>query len=337
MKMYHDSRSLDCRAPFGALKCGDILRLRLYVSQGAHAVSATLSYMDRTRVLPMLPVGHDAYELRVSMPPVPCLLWYYFSAVAADGHIEYLGNARDGLGGVGDWYDVVPPSFQVTVYARDYDTPEYLRDGIMYQIFPDRFCRSRVPEASREDMYIHEDWDDTPLATFDPRNGDCHAQDFFGGDLKGIASKLDYLQSLHISVLYLNPIFRARSNHRYDTGDYTQVDPMLGDAEDLRFLCEVAKKRGIRVLLDGVFSHTGDDSIYFNRLGRYPSVGAAQSPDSPYYSWYNFEHYPDKYRCWWGVSSLPDVDENNEDYRRFMFEEDGVIRRWVRCGTSGWR
>ena len=202
----------------------------------------------------------------------------------------------------------------------------------MYQIFPDRFCRSRAPWYTREDIYLHEKWDEPPLAIFDPRNGDTHSRDFFGGDLKGIISKLDYLQSLHISVLYLNPIFQARSNHRYDTGDYTRVDPMLGDEEDLRRLCEEAGRRGIRVLLDGVFSHTGDDSRYFNRYGRYDSVGAFQSKDSPYYPWYTFERYPRKYHCWWGIDTLPEVDEENESYRSFMLSEDGIGRLASGCG-----
>ena len=197
-----------------------------------------------------------------------------------------------------------------------------------------------VPKGSRytrEDIYLHENWDEAPLALFDPRNGDTHSRDFFGGDLQGIISKLDYLQSLHVTVLYLNPIFLARSNHRYDTGDYTRIDPMLGTQADLTRLCEEAAKRGMRVLLDGVFNHTGDDSLYFNRYGRYDSVGAYQSPDSPYAGWFTFERFPDKYKCWWGVDTLPEVNKDNEDYRRFILAEDGVARRWMRAGTAGWR
>ena len=254
-----------------------------------------------------------------------------------NGQTEYLGNARDGLGGVGETYASAPPSFQLTVYARDYAPPAFLREGVMYQIFPDRFCRSRAPRYTREDIYLHENWDEAPLALFDPRNGDTHSRDFFGGDLQGIISKLDYLQSLHVTVLYLNPIFLARSNHRYDTGDYTRIDPMLGTQADLTRLCEEAAKRGMRVLLDGVFNHTGDDSLYFNRYGRYDSVGAYQSPDSPYAGWFTFERFPDKYKCWWGVDTLPEVNKDNEDYRRFILAEDGVARRWMRAGTAGWR
>ena len=337
MKLYHDSRSLDCRAPFGAVRCGDIVRLRVYCQGRPRAVNAVITLNNQPYTIPLQPDGRDGYELRFAAPATPRLLWYYFAAVMENGQTEYLGNARDGLGGVGETYASAPPSFQLTVYARDYAPPAFLREGVMYQIFPDRFCRSRAPRYTREDIYLHENWDEPPLALFDPRNGDTHSRDFFGGDLQGIISKLDYLQSLHVTVLYLNPIFLARSNHRYDTGDYTRIDPMLGTQADLTRLCEEAAKRGMRVLLDGVFNHTGDDSLYFNRYGRYDSVGAYQSPDSPYAGWFTFERFPDKYKCWWGVDTLPEVNKDNEDYRRFILAEDGVARRWMRAGTAGWR
>ena len=337
MKLYHDSRSLDCRAPFGAVRCGDIVRLRVYCQGRPRAVNAVITLNNQPYTIPLQPDGRDGYELRFAAPATPRLLWYYFAAVMENGQTEYLGNARDGLGGVGETYASAPPSFQLTVYARDYAPPAFLREGVMYQIFPDRFCRSRAPRYTREDIYLHENWDEAPLALFDPRNGDTHSRDFFGGDLQGIISKLDYLQSLHVTVLYLNPIFLARSNHRYDTGDYTRIDPMLGTQADLTRLCEEAAKRGMRVLLDGVFNHTGDDSLYFNRYGRYDSVGAYQSPDSPYAGWFTFERFPDKYKCWWGVDTLPEVNKDNEDYRRFILAEDGVARRWMRAGTAGWR
>lgn len=336
MKLYHDSRSLDCRAPFGAVPCGSVVRLRVYCEGDPRAVNAVVYENGNNIVLPMQPSDYNAFELRYTVPETPCLLWYYFSAVNEDGSTDYLGNAGDLLGGVGDVYDHIPPAFQITVYDKQYDTPAWLRDGIMYQIFPDRFCRSQPPRPVQPDTYLHEDWDEKPLAIFDPRNIH-HASDFFGGNLQGIISKLDYLQSLHVTVLYLNPIFRARSNHRYDTGDYTQVDPMVGTEEDLRQLCAEAEKRGMRVLLDGVFSHTGDDSLYFNKYGHYDTVGAYQSKKSPYYKWYTFERFPNKYRSWWGFTTLPEINKENPDYRHFMLDEGGVTRKWVNAGTAGWR
>ncbi|MDD4081627.1 MAG: glycoside hydrolase family 13 protein, partial [Eubacteriales bacterium] len=139
------------------------------------------------------------------------------------------------------------------------------------------------------------------------------------------------------TLLYLNPIFKARSNHRYDTGDYHTIDPLLGDKAALENLCRTACEMGIRVMLDGVFSHTGEDSIYFNRYGRYETLGASQSEDSPYYPWYQFSDYPDKYACWWGNHTLPEVDKNNTSFRAFILGPDGVSRRWLRAGASGWR
>ncbi len=120
------------------------------------------------------------------------------------------------------------------------------------------------------------------------REGKITNQDYFGGDLRGIEEKLGYLKSLGVTCLYLNPIFEAHSNHRYDTADYRKIDPLLGTEEDFRSLCESAREQGIRVLLDGVFNHTGSDSVYFNREGRYSGPGAYQSQDSPYYPWYRF-------------------------------------------------
>ena len=338
MQLYHDSRSLDCRAPFGAVRCGEVIRLRVYVQGRARAVNAVfLADGQAPRLLPLQHADGEAYEVRFTAPHTPKLMWYYFSAVSEDGQPVYLGNAADGLGGVGEMSQTQPKPFQITVYDPAYNPPKFLREGIMYQIFPDRFHRTRPPFMTRDDIYLHEKWDEPPLAIFDPRNGDTHSCDFFGGNLQGIIEKLDYLKSLHITVIYLNPIFLARSNHRYDTGDYMQVDPMLGNEEDLKTLCREAEKRGMRVILDGVFSHTGDGSPYFNRYGRHPGPGAYQGEHSPYYKWYTFEKFPDKYRCWWGVDTLPEVNKENEDYREFMFKEDGVARHWLKCGTAGWR
>ena len=161
--------------------------------------------------------------------------------------------------------------------------------------------------------------------------------DYFQGDLKGITEKLDYIASLGVTCIYLNPIFEAQSNHRYDTSDYSKIDPLLGSEKDLVYLCEKAKEKGISVILDGVFSHTGDDSIYFNKYGRYNSVGAYQSEKSPYYSWYKFIKHPDNYHSWWGISILPEVIEESEGFLDFITGENGIARRWLRTGVRGWR
>ena len=142
--------------------------------------------------------------------------------------------------------------------------------------------------------WVHQEWSDTPEWRPDP-DGEIRNRDFFGGSLRGITSKLPYLADLGVTTLYLNPIFESASNHRYNTADYTRIDPMLGTEQDLRDLCDAAHARGMRVILDGVFNHTGSQSIYFNADGFYPSLGAAQSRESPYFGWYSFHPWPEDY------------------------------------------
>ena len=151
----------------------------------------------------------------------------------------------------------------------------------MYQIFPDRFYFSgEEKNIKRTDFKRNKDWFALPEWKPD-ENGMIKNNDFFMGDLKGITMKLDYLESLGVSCIYLNPISEAYSNHRYDTGDYSKVDPILGTEEDFKHLCAEAKKRGIHIINDGVFSHTGSDSVYFNRYGRYGKGGAYNDKNSP--------------------------------------------------------
>jgi len=224
--------------------------------------------------------------------------------------------------------------FQLTVYEEVYALPEFLQGGLIYQIFPDRFF-AHEPQH-RESVRMHENWYGTP--DYAPNEkGKVINNDFFGGNLQGIIRKLDYLKNLSVTAIYLNPIFTAHSNHKYDTADYMNVDPSFGTNKDFEELCRRAAKLGISVILDGVFSHTGSDSIYFNKAGRYPSVGAYNSPESPYYDWYTFYKYPDKYNTWWGFETLPAVDENSPSFREFICGENGVARTWIRRGAAGFR
>lgn len=337
MQLYHDSRSLNCRAPRGSVPCRTPVRLRLYGADGVRKATVQVISDGKASELVMTRQADGGYEATYQTPEKPVLCWYYFSVFMSDGRTVYYGNAEDGLGGVGETSDHVPPAFQITVYDPAYQTPAFMRDGVMYQIFPDRYARSKMPESKRTDIYIHENWDDRPKVRVESIPGDNYSLDFFGGDLKGIQAHLAELADLGVTVIYLNPIFRARSNHRYDTSDYSVIDPMLGATADFAVLCQEARKYGIRILLDGVFSHTGDDSIYFNRYGRQPSIGACQSKSSPFYPWYKFRHYPDDYACWWGFKSLPELNKENEDYRAYMFRENGIVRKWLRTGASGWR
>ena len=225
--------------------------------------------------------------------------------------------------------------YQLTVYDKNFKTPDWIKGGIIYQIFPDRFYQSPNYEY-KSDRKIHQNKSDVP--EFKPdKYGEVKNDDFFGGNLKGITEKLPYLKSLSVSAIYLNPIFKAYSNHRYDTGDYFTIDPMLGTEDDLINLIENAKALGIGIILDGVFNHVGADSLYFNKYGNYNSCGAYQSKDSPYYSWFDFIDYPNDYRSWWGIKTLPSVNKDNKEFIRLICGEKGVIDKYTKLGVKGFR
>lgn len=231
------------------------------------------------------------------------------------------------------------PMCQLTVYDETFTTPDWLKNGVMYQIFPDRFAKSEqyVPPLQNKKYVMRDDWGGEPNRLPD-EEGVIRNNDFFGGNLKGIEEKLDYLADLGVTVIYLNPIFEAYSNHRYDTADYKKIDPLLGTEKDFIELSGKARKKGIRILLDGVFNHTGSDSIYFNKYGRFPGTGAYQSKESPYYKWYHFTNFPDQYESWWGIDTLPSVNEREASYRDYIiWNEDSVVKHWLRCGASGFR
>ena len=169
-------------------------------------------------------------------------------------------------------------------------------------------------------------------------HGEIARWDFYGGNLRGVIEKIPYLSELGITIIYFNPIFESVSCHKYDVGDYEKIDRMLGSEEDFKELCIKAKKNGIRVILDGVFSHTGENSKYFNKFGNYDSVGAYQSKESKYYNWYRFFDFPDGYECWWGFKNQPNVDELNPGYLNYIVTgEDSIVARWLKMGASGWR
>ncbi len=337
MTALHDSRNILFRTPGGARPAGETVTLRLRAEAGARPV-LRVWWNDAEQKYPMKPSGKgaDLFEYALVLPKEPGLLWYYFIVESEDG-VFFFGNAEDGLGGEGELYDHEPPSFQITVYDPAFAPPAWMRNGIMYQIMPDRF--NAVGKKQPEHGWLHESWEDIPaLPPADRPKHDNSAMDFFGGNLRGIEEKLDYLKALGVTVLYLNPIFRARSNHKYDTGDYETIDPSFGTQADFESLCAKARDRGIRVMLDGVFSHTGNDSRYFNRFGTYPTLGAYQSRKSPYASWYQFKRWPDDYDCWWGHLTLPNVNELDPGYTDYIVTgKDAIVKRWLRRGASGWR
>lgn len=339
MTFYHDSRSEQYRSPMGAAPCASKVRLRVRADQVA-SVTLRIWWNNAEYRWFMRRVEGGFYEYEMSIPEQPGLLWYYFIAKDKEGNTWYLGNANDGMGGEGVVTRSEPPAFQVTVYDPAYRTPEWMRDGLMMQIMVDRFNNAggtdmrNLPRGS----YYHAHWDDDPALVINDKRGSNSANDFFGGNLKGIEEKLDYIRSMGVTVLYFNPIFEANSNHKYNTGDYMKIDPSFGTEQDFKNLCAAAKKKGIRIILDGVFSHTGSDSVYFDRYGNYGGKGAYCDPQSPYRSWYNFNDWPDNYESWWGFNTLPNVNEEDPTYKKFIITgRNSVLAHWMRAGASGWR
>ncbi len=228
--------------------------------------------------------------------------------------------------------------WQLSIIPADFTTPDYAKGAVMYQIMPDRFYRHGNCDLTDKlrPFTIHENWYDTPEFRPD-EHGIVWNKDFFGGNFAGIREKLPYLQDLGVNILYLNPIFMAFSNHRYDTADYKRPDPMLGTEEDFRELCNEAHRRGMRVILDGVYSHTGSNSVYFD-ADRVFGNGAVSNPDSPYRNWYRFSSYPDQYEAWWGIRTLPCVDELEQSYVNYIIDdEDSVVAHWMALGADGFR
>lgn len=227
--------------------------------------------------------------------------------------------------------------FCMMVYQKDYQTPDWFRGGVMYHVFPDRFCRGEGKVSLHRGSVLDEDWENG-IPQYAQKAGDPLSNNvFFGGNLWGVIEKLDYLKSLGVTVLYLSPIFESVSNHRYDTADYERVDRLLGGDEAFDCLMEEAHRRGIRVVLDGVFNHTGDDSKYFNRRGNFDSIGAYQSKKSPFADWFSFQKFPDKYEAWWGIEIMPRLCQSNESCRSYFTGENGIAAKWLRRGADGWR
>lgn len=344
MKILHHSQNAAYRSPLGAVPTGSRVKLCILAESDTPIQSVTLRlFCGQTESqIPMEPVGGSAlYTATIAVGDTPCLIWYDFILTASDRTYYYCNNPER-LGGEGSLSDTPSANgYQITVYDQSYQTPDWFRGRIMYQIFPDRFWGEHpdgiIPQK-RAEYAIHYD-------RYEPLAGHRHpfedgpaCDDFYGGNLKGIQAKLPYLQSLGVGVLYLNPIFDAYSNHKYDTADYKTIDPMFGTEDDFRALCQAAESYGIRVILDGVFSHTGADSIYFNKYGTYgESSGAYRDPSSPYRDWYQFSDYPN-YHSWWGCSNLPNVNEMTPSYLDYILkDDDAVIKKWIHNGAYGWR
>ena len=336
-EILYDSKSELDKFPFGAVATGVPLRFGLRVKSGLKLESLSLILQsdengDETE-LRLSPVwtegGYTRYEGGLASP-LPGLYWYHFSALAG-GEERTIEKTSDGAAFTAE----APRPWQLTVFSPHYTTPDWIKGGAFYHIFVDRF-KSSGRRVEKEGAVLREDWGGLPVYLPDEK-GEIKNNDFFGGDLPGVIEKLPYLRELGISCIYLSPIFEAASNHKYDTGDYMKIDPAFGTEADFIVLCEQAAAQGIRVILDGVFNHTGSDSLYFNREGRYDGPGAYNSQTSEYYKWYSFTDWPDKYEAWWGINTLPSLKKNSLEYSFFINGEGGALQKWQRLGASGWR
>ncbi len=334
---YFSSRDPACRTPFGALAAGEEVRFALRAGWQEGAGWLLLfadGAWEEPAAIPLQESGTLAGRLLTAQGRFlrPGLYFYCFLFTGA-GRERWLCRGECGEGVLleqrGDLW-------QQTVYDPAAVPPEGC-GGIYYQIFPDRFASSgqylgRLPEGGR----LHRDWGELP--EYRPNaEGKIDNLDYFGGDLPGIRAKLDYLAGLGVTTVYLNPIFEARSNHRYNTADYETIDPLLGDEADFASLAKDAAGRGIRLMLDGVFSHTGSDSRYFNREGHYGPGGAWRDPQSPYAGWYRIDRASGRYDCWWGFETLPNVNEEHPGYLKYLCGEQGVLAKWMALGAGGWR
>lgn len=339
MRILYNSKDAAHKLPFGTLTEGQTCSISVHIPRSCRTVSAFLVFlreegsehvrfaMERTDVT----ADYDIYSTRFSLDA--CALYFYYFRINTEN--ESFALYREGYS---DTNMEAGELWQLSVLPQAFHVPRDYLGAVMYQIFPDRFHAEGVCDTTGKlaPFWIHENKRDVPCYLPDA-DGVVRNCDFFGGNLAGIRARLSYLDELGVRVIYLNPIFKAYSNHRYDTADYHRIDELLGTEEDLRALCEAAHARGMRVILDGVFSHTGSNSRYFDKDGVF-GEGAYQTPDSPYYSWYSFERYPDVYTSWWGIGTLPCVNEMDKGYRDFVIEgEDSVVAHWVRAGVDGFR
>ncbi|MBQ8793593.1 MAG: glycoside hydrolase family 13 protein, partial [Clostridia bacterium] len=316
------------------------LRIRLLLHKDAQVYEAFLRVVNDNDnslcEIKMTPSNEWIYDYQFfdcNITTAEGLYWYDFRYTSAHGEF-FVVKSENSLGIVSQTQG---ERFQLTVYDKDFTTPDWLKGGLIYQIFPDRFYNSgALKENVPDDRFVCEDWSKIPEHR--QNNGMCSlGNDYYGGDLKGVMEKLPYLKELGVSCIYFNPIFEAHSNHRYNTANYEKIDPLLGCEDDLVNLCKEASKQGIKIILDGVFSHTGDDSIYFNRTGRYGSGGAYRDYNSIYHEWFKFYDFPNGYDAWWGVKTLPETNEDNDSFTEYITGENGILRKYLKLGVAGWR
>ena len=339
MRILFDSKKAEFKIPFGCVAPGQTVTLHLHIPTAVSAwkVEIVLCYEDGSpaRYHEMYRIeqrgAYDIYEGDFSLF-APGLHFYYFQIHAPHGMFRLFKQGDDTNMEEGDLW-------QISCISPDFTTPDWAKGAIIYQIFPDRFHRSGKCNLTGKlrPYTVHRHWDEDVDWAPD-ENGIVHNNDFFGGNFRGITEKMDYIASLGTGIIYLNPIGKAFSNHRYDTGDYKIPDPMLGTEADFRDMCDAAHARGMKVILDGVYSHTGSNSLYFDREGTFGGNGAYCRQDSPFYHWYTFYQWPNNYHSWWNFDTLPTVNKMHPDFIRYVItDEDSVVAHWMKLGADGFR
>ncbi|WP_407371038.1 glycoside hydrolase family 13 protein [Carnobacterium sp.] len=293
----------------------------------------------------MRSIGLFQYQVTIQLTEGQGLYYYFFKVVVQKNQqdeVVYYGNNQRFKGGEGQIYkqehEVKP--YQLTSYLYKDPSPKWYREGIAYHIFVDRFYNGNEDGQvlnPKKNSFLYANQEDLPMYIKNA-DGEIVRWEFYGGNLRGIIQKLPYLKEMGITILYLSPLFEARSNHKYDTGDYLKIDPMFGDQDTFKELIQKAKEYEMRIILDGVFNHSGADSRYFNRYGTYPEMGAYQSKESRYFDWYTFKEFPNLYESWWGVKDLPKLNTENPRVQSFLYkDQNSVIRKWSKLGLGGWR
>ena len=329
MRLIHNSRLPQFRTPFGAVTTGTTLSLSV-ILEDADPAQATLTlrtWIDEIgeSLYPMTHEGDGIFSVELECTE-PCLIWYSFICNIEGQPEVRLGAPQGRTGGEGVTYDYAEvPSFQVTVYkhressTRRGTSAEWsTRSSPIAMPATSTGASARWPRSKNRATESSAGWSRTGTSrpfTSAPRTAPSRPGTSTADRSRVSRNDLPRIAELGFTAIYLNPIFEAASNHRYDTADYTKIDPILGTEQDFTELCEAAEKLGISIILDGVFNHTGDDSIYFNRYGNYPGVGAWQSEDSPWRDAFYF-HQDGSYDCWWGVGNMPAINESSESGTR---------------------
>ncbi len=339
MRILFDSKKLIHKDPFGTLTPCENCTLNIHIPANVGAVKAEcVICMDGTneeRIIPMAATevkgAYVVFTGNFSLDTCG-LYFYYFRVCKPDSSFRLFKQGDETNMEAG-------ARWQVSCVPADFTTPDWAKGATIYQIFPDRFYKHGDCDLTGklQPFTVHKSWNEE-VEWRPNEQGEVLNNDFFGGNLKGITAKMDYIADMGATILYLNPISKSFSSHRYDTGDYKAVDPMLGTEADFVAMCQEAHRHGIKVILDGVYSHTGSNSLYFDRNGTFGGKGAFCSKESPYYSWYQFYNHPYSYNSWWGFYTLPTVNKMDPAFLDYIIDaEDSVVAHWLKLGADGFR